>query len=73
MAYTVTGEGYVLEVFVPKEALTGITMAEGATFGMNISPSDADRTPQGQELMLSTSSIRTYADPRTFGQITLVK
>jgi hypothetical protein len=73
MANTVSDEGYVLEVFIPKEALAGITLAEGAVFGMNISPSDSDRTPQGQEVMLSTSSIRTYADPRTFGQITLVK
>jgi hypothetical protein len=53
--------------------LAGITLAEGATFGMNISPSDADNEGQGQKVMLSTSAIRTYADPKTFGKITLVK
>jgi hypothetical protein len=40
---------------------------------MNISPSDTDNAGQGQKVMLSTSSIRTYADPKTFGKITLVK
>jgi hypothetical protein len=73
MAYTITEDGYTLEVFVPKSALSGITLEEGATFGMNISPSDTDNAGQGQKVMLSTSSIRTYADPRTFGKITVVK
>jgi hypothetical protein len=73
LAYTVTEDGYILEVFIPKDALVGITLAEGATFGMNISPSDADDAAQGQKVMLSTSAIRTYADPKTFGKITLVK
>ncbi len=73
LAYTVTEDGYILEVFIPKDALTGITLAEGGTFGMNISPSDTDDAAQGQKVMLSTSIIRTYADPRTFGKITLVK
>jgi hypothetical protein len=73
MAYTVTEDGYVLEAFIPKDALAGITLQEGATFGMNISPSDTDLAGQGQKVMLSTSSIRTYADPKTFGKITLVK
>lgn len=72
MAYNVTEDGYVLEVFIPKAVLADITLAEGATFGMNISPSDAD-SAQGQKVMLSTSSIRTYADPKTFGKIILVK
>ncbi len=73
MAYTVTEDGYVLEAFLPKDALAGITLQEGATLGMNISPSDTDNAGQGQKVMLSTSSIRTYADPKTFGKITLVK
>jgi GH18 family chitinase len=73
MAYTVTGDGYVLEAFVPRDSLSGITLEEGADFGMNISPSDTDNAGQGQKVMLSTSSIRTYADPRTFGRITLMK
>ena len=73
MAYTLTDDGYILEAFIPKEALAGITLAEGGTFGMNISPSDADDRAQGQKVMLSTSAIRTYADPKTFGKITLVK
>lgn len=73
MAFTQTADGYILEVFIPKDALSGLTLAEGATFGMNISPSDSDSAAGGQEAMLSTSSIRTYADPRTFGKITLVK
>lgn len=73
MAHTATADGYVLEVFIPKTALVGIPLAEGAVFGMNISPSDTDSAGEGQKVMLSTSSIRTYADPRTFGKITLVK
>jgi GH18 family chitinase len=73
MAYTTTADGYILEAFIPKEALAGITLAEGATMGMSISPSDADNATEGQKVMLSTSPIRTYADPRTFGKITLVK
>jgi hypothetical protein len=73
MAFTQTADGYILEAFVPKDALSGITLSEGATFGMNISLSDSDSATGGQEAMLSTSSIRTYADPRTFGKITLVK
>lgn len=73
MAYTQFDGGYILEVFVPKDSLVGITLSEGETFGMNISPSDADSAGEGQKAMLSTSSIRTYADPRTFGKITLVK
>jgi hypothetical protein len=73
MAYQVTADGYIMEAFVPKEALVGITLADGLTFGMNISASDADDAAQGQKVMLSTSAIRTYADPRTFGKITLVK
>jgi hypothetical protein len=73
MAHTESDTGYILEVFIPKEVLVGITLSEGATFGMNISPSDADSASEGQKAMLSTSSIRTYADPKTFGKITLVK
>lgn len=73
MAHTLTDDGYILEAFIPKDALVGITLAEGATFGMNISPSDADSAGQGQKVMLSTSAIRTYADPKTFGKITLVQ
>ena len=38
----------------------------------HINPSDAV-VAQGQKVILSTSSIRTYADPKTFGKITLVK
>jgi GH18 family chitinase len=73
MAYTKTADGYILEVFLPAAALSGITLAEGSTIGMNISPSDSDSAGAGQEVMLSTSKIRTYADPRTFGKITLLK
>jgi hypothetical protein len=73
MAYTTTGAGYILEIFIPVDALAGLTLSEGATFGMNISPSDTDNAGQGQKVMLSTSAIRTYADPRTFGKVTLVK
>lgn len=66
-----TEDGYLLEVFIPKDALPGIQFAEGAVFGMNINPSDSDGTDQ--EVMLSTSSKRTLSDPRTFGKIVLVK
>jgi GH18 family chitinase len=68
-----TADGYILEIFIPKELLNGISMAENAVFGMNVSLSDADDPSQGQKSMLSTSSTRTYADPTTFGAITLVK
>jgi hypothetical protein len=73
MAYSTTDIGYILEVFIPVDSLSGITLSEGAVFGMNISPSDTDTVGGSQETMLSTSNIRTYADPRTFGKITLVK
>lgn len=73
MASTTTATGYVLEAFIPVGALSGISLTEGAIFGMNISPSDSDTLGGSQETMLSTSIIRTYADPRTFGKITLVK
>jgi len=73
MAYSLTEGGYILEVFIPAAALPEIVLSEGSVFGMNVSPSDADDAGQGQQVMLSTSSIRTYADPRTFGKITLEK
>ncbi len=73
LAYTKTADGYILEAFVPKEVLSGITLAEGSNLGMNISPSDTDKESEGQKVMLSTSPTRTYKDPRTFGKITLVK
>jgi hypothetical protein len=66
-----TPDGYILEVFFPLETLKGITLAPGAIFGMNVSLSDADDASLGQKAMLSTSSTRTYADPTTFGAITL--
>jgi GH18 family chitinase len=72
MVYKVTADGYIMEAFVPKETLVGITLAVGSTFGMNVSASDTDNAAQGQKEMLSTSTIRTYADPRTFGKIILV-
>ena len=73
MAYSLTDGGYTLEAFIPAAALPGIMLSEGSILGMNVSASDADDIGQGQQLMLSTSKIRTYADPRTFGKITLVK
>ncbi|MCZ2126592.1 MAG: hypothetical protein LC099_02330 [Anaerolineales bacterium] len=68
-----TDDGYIVEIFVPKSVLEGIQLEEGASFGMNVSPSDTDNVSEGQKVMLSTSPTRTYADPRTFGKITLVK
>jgi GH18 family chitinase len=68
-----TENGYILEVFFPIELLKGITLADKAVFGMNVSLSDADDASLGQKAMLSTSPTRTYADPTTFGAITLVK
>lgn len=73
IAYLSSNDGYVLEIFLPKETLSGVSLTEGSTIGMNISPSDSDSAAQGQEVMLSTSTIRTYADPRTFGKLTLGK
>jgi hypothetical protein len=72
-AATKTPTGYILEVFIPKELLQGITLSEGATLGLNINPSDTDSGQEGQKAMLSTSPIRTLTDPTTFGKITLVK
>lgn len=68
-----TSDGYILEIFIPVDLLSGITLADGAAFGMNVSISDADNIGLGQEAMLSTSSTRTYSDPTTFGKISLVK
>jgi chitinase len=68
-----TPDGYILEIFIPKDLLKGLTLAEKAIFGMNVSLSDADDPSLGQKAMLSTSSTRTYADPTTFGAITLIK
>ncbi len=68
-----TPDGYILEIFIPKELLKGITLVEKAIFGMNVSLSDADDAILGQKAMLSTSTTRTYADPTTFGAITLVR
>jgi chitinase len=68
-----TPDGYILEIFIPKDLLKGLSLSEKAIFGMNVSLSDADDPSLGQKAMLSTSSTRTYADPTTFGAITLVK
>lgn len=73
MVHTPLEDGYIVELFIPAASLSGISLEEGAVFGMNISPSDSDRAGSSQEVMLSTSTIRTYADPRTFGKITLTK
>ena len=66
-----TADGYILELFMPKDSLPGINFSEGGSFGMNINPSDSDGIDQ--EVMMSTSSKRTLTDPRTFGKIVLVK
>jgi GH18 family chitinase len=66
-----TATGYVLEIFIPKEVLQGITLSDGAAFGMNINPSDSDGADQ--EVMMSTSPTRALTDPTTFGKIILVK
>ncbi len=68
-----TDNGYILEIFFPVDLLKKIPLEERGIFGMNVSLSDADDISMGQKSMLSTSSIRTYADPTTFGQVTLVK
>jgi len=68
-----TPDGYILEVFFPIDLFKGLTLEDKAILGMNVSLSDADNVSLGQKSMLSTSSTRTYADPTTFGAITLVK
>ena len=68
-----TADGYILEVFFPKELLKELTLEEGAVFGMNVSLSDTDSAATQQKVMLSTSATRIYTDPRTFGKIILVK
>jgi GH18 family chitinase len=72
-AYVQTSDGYILEVFFPKELLKELTLEEGAVFGMNVSLSDTDSAGTQQKVMLSTSATRIYTDPRTFGKIILVK
>lgn len=72
MVYQLTESGYTLETYVPRVALADIDLNEGGTFGMTISISGTDSAAQGQKVMHSTSAIRTCADPRTFGKITLV-
>ncbi len=69
-AQTKTADGYIIEVFIPKALLPDLVLQEGATFGMNINPSDSDGTTQ--EIMLSTSPTRALGNPTTFGKITLV-
>ena len=66
-----TADGYIMEIFFPKDTFPGIQFQEGGTFGMNINPSDSDGTDQ--EVMFSTSLKRTLSDPRTFGKIVMVK
>ena len=73
MAYQVTDVGYILEAFIPAAALSNIDLRDGGILGMNVSISDSDKAGAGQTVMLSTSKVRTYADPRTFGKITLIK
>lgn len=68
-----TPDGYILEVFFPKELLKELDLSEGAVFGMNVSLSDTDSASTQQKVMLSTSATRIYTDPRTFGKIVLVK
>ncbi len=70
-AQSKTADGYILEIFFPIDLLKGISLTQGAIFGMNVSLSDADFAAMGQKAMLSTSPTRTYADPTTFGMITL--
>lgn len=65
-----TADGYIIEVFIPKELIPALVLKEGATFGMNINPSDSDGPPQ--ELMMSTSPTRQLGNPTTFGKITLL-
>lgn len=71
-AQTRTEDGYILEVFLPKELLPGLELAEGVSLGLNINPSDADSPEVPQKLMMSTSPIRLRTDPTTFGKVTLV-
>ncbi len=69
-AQTKTADGYTIEVFIPKELIPELIFKEGATFGMNINPSDSDGAVQ--ELMMSTSLTRELNNPTTLGKITLL-
>ncbi len=69
-AQTKTPDGYIIEAFIPKELLPEIVLSEGASFGMNINPSDSDGPPQ--EMMMSTSPTRALGNPTTFGKIILL-
>jgi hypothetical protein len=71
-AQTRTEDGYILEVFIPRELLPDLDLTEGTSLGLNINPSDADSPEVPQKLMMSTSPIRLRTDPTTFGKVTLV-
>jgi hypothetical protein len=44
-----TSDGYILEVFFPREMLNGLTLAENSSLGMNVSLSDADCASRGRK------------------------
>ncbi|CUS05144.2 conserved protein of unknown function [Candidatus Promineifilum breve] len=68
---TPTGTGYVLEAAIPWRDL-GITPAPGLVIGLAVNVNDNDRPgTAAQEMMKSSAPNRRFADPTTWGTLTL--
>jgi hypothetical protein len=67
------GDGYVVEAAIPWNVF-GVTPAEGQHYGFAFSISDNDNKQQNvQQSMVSFVPIRVLSDPRTWGDLTLIK
>jgi hypothetical protein len=65
------GSGYVLEAAIPWRDL-GITPAAGLVIGLAVNVNDNDRPgAAAQEMMKSSAPNRRFADPTTWGTLTL--
>lgn len=66
-----TGAGYVLEAAIPWRDL-GLTPASGLVIGLAFNVNDNDRPgTAAQEMMKSSAPNRRFADPTTWGTLTL--
>jgi len=62
--------GYILEVALPW-ALVGVEPGRVTAVGLALNVSDNDLPEPAQMTMISTSPIRSWADPRSFGTLVL--
>ncbi len=68
---TPNGAGYVLEAAIPWRDL-GLTPAAGLVIGLAVNVNDNDRPgTAAQEMMKSSAPNRRFADPTTWGTLTL--